>query len=320
MRASRIFSGTLSVVASIGLIAACSGSGSGGSGFGNSGGNGGGAASGNTGGFGAFGAGGSGFGTGGSGFGTGGDAGLNPDSACANLDVKADRIPVAMYIMLDKSGSMNTGGKWTAAKSGLQQFVNDPKSAGIKVGLQYFPGGGQCDGSGYNQPAVPLAALPGNAQPIINSLNNTSPSGTTPTEGALRGLTQFCKSYETAHPAEKCVGLLVTDGDPNGCNNGQSFLAGIASTAYSGSPSVLTFTMGMQGATFSFLDAVAKAGGTNKSFNVSSGGATAFVQALQNIAGQILACDYAMPTTDGGTVNPDSIIMNYTSGAGRRRT
>ncbi len=319
MRASRFFSGILAVGASVGLAVACGGSGSGnGNIFGTGGANGSGA-SGNTGGYGAFGAGGGGAGVnlGGSGNGTGTGGALNPDGGCANLNVDANRIPVAMYIMLDKSGSMSLNNKWTNAKSGIQQFVKDPNSAGIKVGLQYFPGNGQCDGSGYNQPKVALAPLPGNAGPIMNSLNGTNPTGTTPTEGALRGLTQFCKNYESSHPQEKCVGLLVTDGEPNGCNGGQSYLANIAQTAYSGSPSVLTFTMGMQGANFTLLDALAKAGGTNKSFNVSSGGAQAFVQALQNIAGQILSCDFQMPTTDAGTVRPDSILMSYTSGSGQ---
>lgn len=319
MRASRIFSGILSVAASIGLAVACGGSGGGGSGIFGSGGGGGSANGGNTGGYGAFGTGGVGIGGFGAGGGSGG--GLNPDAACANLNVGANRIPVAMYIMLDKSGSMGSNNKWNNAKSGIQSFVNDPNSAGIKVALQYFPGSGSCNGNGYNQPAVPLAALPGNASAIMNSLNSTNPSGITPTEGALRGLTRFCKAYEKAHPQEKCVGLLVTDGHPNGCNGSTSYLANIAGNAYSGSPSVLTFAMGMQGADFNVLDPIATSGGTGpKALDVSQGGAQAFVQALQNIAGQILSCDFQMPATDAGTVNPDSIIMSFTSGAGQKQS
>lgn len=280
-------------------------------------GSGGSGASGNTGGYGAFGSGG--FGADGGIFGTGGSgAGSNPDAACAKQNFNANKIPVAMYIMLDKSGSMGSNNKWQNAKSGIQQFVNDPASAGIKVALQYFPGSGSCNGSGYNQPAVPLGALPGNGTAIMNSLNATNPSGTTPTEGALRGLTQYCKSYENAHPSEKCVGLLVTDGQPNGCNEGTTYLANIAGNAQSGTPSVLTFAMGMQGADFNVLDAIATAGGTGpNALNVSQGGAQAFVQALQNIAGQILSCDFQMPTTDAGTLNVNSLHMSFTNGSGQ---
>ncbi len=319
MRASRIFSGILSVAASIGLAVACGGTGGGGSGIFGTGGGGGSANGGNTGGYGAFGTGGGGnFG----GLGGGSGGGLNPDAACANLQASADRIPVAMYIMLDKSGSMGSTQynptKWQYATQGITQFVNDKASAGIKVALQYFPGSGSCNGTGYNTPAVPLAALPGNASAITSSLSSTSPGGLTPTEGALRGLTQFCKSYEQSHPQEKCVGLLVTDGDPTQCTTGTNSLANIAASAYSGSPSVLTFTMGMPGATTSFLNAVAAAGGTKTAFDASS--PAKFVAALQNIAGQILSCDFQMPTTDAGTVNPDSIIMSFTSGSGQKQS
>src|SRR5688572_20958267 len=50
--------------------------------------------------------------------------------------------PVALYIMLDKSLSMDWGGLWDPAVTALKSFINDADSAGIHVGLQYFPSGG----------------------------------------------------------------------------------------------------------------------------------------------------------------------------------
>jgi hypothetical protein len=68
------------------------------------------------------------------------------DAACAATSEKAQRVPLDLYVMLDSSGSMlnatTTNGstsKWTAVTSALQTFVQDPKSAGLGVGLQYFP-------------------------------------------------------------------------------------------------------------------------------------------------------------------------------------
>jgi hypothetical protein len=78
---------------------------------------------------------------------TGGDA----SSSCATSNVTAQKVPLDLYIMLDRSGSMNDsvmgGTKWTAATSALDAFVQQPGLDGISVGIQYFgvpPGGGTC--------------------------------------------------------------------------------------------------------------------------------------------------------------------------------
>jgi hypothetical protein len=72
--------------------------------------------------------------------------------ACATLNVKADKIPLDLYIMLDQSGSMmdpvgGGGTKWSAVTAALNAFVGQPSLAGVSVGLQYFgvsPGGSTC--------------------------------------------------------------------------------------------------------------------------------------------------------------------------------
>ena len=74
--------------------------------------------------------------------GTGG--GFDPDSGCAAEVQSGENIPVAIYIMLDKSGSMTemSGGgqtKWDAVRAAMTSFVNDTQSAGLDVGIQYFP-------------------------------------------------------------------------------------------------------------------------------------------------------------------------------------
>jgi hypothetical protein len=73
-------------------------------------------------------------------------AGSSSGPQCAGNLIKADRIPLDMYVMLDVSGSMleATVGdpnvtKWQAVSSALTDFVNDPASAGIGMGLQVFP-------------------------------------------------------------------------------------------------------------------------------------------------------------------------------------
>jgi hypothetical protein len=64
--------------------------------------------------------------------------------SCVSARVEAERVPVDMYIMLDRSGSMlaETGvgpTKWDATREALDNFIKDPQSEGLGVGLQYFP-------------------------------------------------------------------------------------------------------------------------------------------------------------------------------------
>ena len=131
------------------LASACGGGDDAG-GAGGSGNSGGSAASG-TGGSSAGSNGGSGGITGGSGgvlidSGSGGSGGSNlPDGGeCAADTHTGELVPLDLYVMLDRSGSMTdttAAGptKWDAIKQALTSFVNDPGSAGTGVGLQYFP-------------------------------------------------------------------------------------------------------------------------------------------------------------------------------------
>ena len=78
----------------------------------------------------------------GHGNGNGGGNGGNPK--CAGQVSTAQAIPLDMVIMLDTSSSMldetsTQETKWAAVKRALQSFLTDKASAGIGVGLQYFP-------------------------------------------------------------------------------------------------------------------------------------------------------------------------------------
>ena len=74
----------------------------------------------------------------------GGSGGESSKGSCAAETTMAEPTPLDLYIMLDISGSMldAAGGgmsKWTAVKSALSAFFQDPASAGISVGIQYVP-------------------------------------------------------------------------------------------------------------------------------------------------------------------------------------
>jgi len=79
------------------------------------------------------------------------DASVYPDTAptgkdekCAAESQAAKQVPVDLLLLVDRSGSMTyktPGGKskWELAQDALVAFVKDGKSAGMGVGLQYFP-------------------------------------------------------------------------------------------------------------------------------------------------------------------------------------
>src|SRR5262249_28569628 len=75
---------------------------------------------------------------GGSGPRTGGGI-IGPDAACAKATTTALLVPVNMFLIMDKSLSMLDGGKWAAATGALAKFFGDPKLAGLRVALRFFP-------------------------------------------------------------------------------------------------------------------------------------------------------------------------------------
>ncbi|MBW2536728.1 MAG: hypothetical protein JRI55_34905 [Deltaproteobacteria bacterium] len=61
------------------------------------------------------------------------------NEACVAESFPGELAPLDLYIMLDKSGSMDDSGKWANVTSAIQTFVNASESDGMGVGLQFFP-------------------------------------------------------------------------------------------------------------------------------------------------------------------------------------
>ncbi|HVY45386.1 MAG TPA: vWA domain-containing protein [Minicystis sp.] len=83
--------------------------------------------------------------------GSGTNAGSGGGPQCGGTSSTAEPIPLDIYIMLDKSGSMSDttsdgATKWSAVTQALDGFFADPQSMGLDVGIQFFP---------LNKPGVP---------------------------------------------------------------------------------------------------------------------------------------------------------------------
>ena len=236
------------------------------------------------------------------------------------------------------------GTAWDAVRSAFSAFVADPKSAGMGVGTQFFPPGsdascfsdsdcgnglscvgvflflpGTCGVSNdcpvglYSKPKLAITLLPAGAGAVTGSFNGQAPVGAdTPTGPALAGAIAYAKGWATANPLHKVAVVLATDGEPNACSPSDiPGIAALASAAYASAPSVPSFVIGV-GSSLSNLDAIAKAGSGNQTgaFLVDTGGNAVqqFEAALEAIRGKLLGCDYAPPTSSGGT--PDYSKVN----------
>jgi hypothetical protein len=218
--------------------------------------------------------------------------------------------------------------RWELAVSSLQEFVSSPGSAGIDVAIQYFNppgqqgGGGDdlCDGSFHGTPDVEMGPLPDNVGALVDSLEQASPNGYTPTVGALTGGIQYCQQFQIDHPEEKCLVVLVTDGLPRTCGlceetgatidcydpMSDDILLPIA--AAGNAAGVRTFTVVMDGVPadgFVLMDAIAASGGTDctppdvgaEACNVSSTGSQGLVEALTSIRESVTVTETVVETT-----------------------
>jgi hypothetical protein len=252
----------------------------------------------------------------------------DPDAACGLLTQEASATPLNLYIMMDKSSSL-AGYKWDAAVAGLDAFVNDTSSAGIRVALKFFPrepdGTPACDQPAYAVPDVAFGELPANAAAIVAALQAQTPNGLgTPTYPALGGA--ILKGIEVAQnaPGETSAVLLVTDGVPQGpaptCAGvdpeATQVLADLAATGAGYSPPVLTFVIGLPGVDQSFADAIASGGGTDSAIVVGNTNVQVeFEQALAQVRGQALPCEFEIPdAVAGGQVAFDRVNVLFTPG------
>ncbi len=262
------------------------------------------------------------------------DGAIDPDSACATDQREATLTPVNMFIQFDRSGSMDEEEKWPQASAALTQFFRDPALAGMRIALRFFPsddpvpgcqGGknGACDIDACREPLVPLAELRAETAPtdaqerlLIQAVADSAPGDAsgTPLSAALAGALDWASANQAERPAEKTVVVLVTDGEPNGCDEDIDNIARLAADAWK-NHQVATYTIGVEGADIEQMNQIAKAGGTERGFYVNASGAeTQLVAALSSIRGRAVACDLPMPT--GSEADTTKINVTFTRGDG----
>lgn len=215
------------------------------------------------------------------------------DPVCQAKEQPGQRVPANLLIILDRSGSMQDGGKWSAAVGALNTMV-DTAAPDLKVGLLRYPENtpnpNMCNPFDIctflpcqldhectdiaKQPNVPVGPLSQTRDQIKNIVSITDPNGGTPTRWALKRGWEYMKNL--GGEGDKFV-LLVTDGEPTtasapiGCSPaaglecGQlSDIAKETTDARTGTPSVRSFVIGAPGTESSqeVLSGIAQNGGT----------------------------------------------------------
>jgi hypothetical protein len=192
--------------------------------------------------------------------------------------------------------------------------------------------GANCDANACSQPLVDLAPLTADPAPtdvqeqkLVTAIMNSAPPDVatlnpnpqTPTSAALQGAANWAVAYETAHPDERTVIILITDGEPAGCDTSAANISAIASKAYM-SNMVSTYVIGLGGLNSTILNQIAQAGGTQMAYTVSdtANATTDLLAQLVAIKGQALKCNLDVPKSDmsGKQIDPNFINVDYQSG------
>jgi hypothetical protein len=157
--------------------------------------------------------------------------------------------------------------------------------------------------------------------PMIQAISQESFVGGygTHIEGALRGMAEYTTSHRIL--GREMIGVLMTDGDPNGCEENVGTLAQLVSD-HLANDGIRTFIIGMQGATDTNLERLAVAGGAEAHddfcgdqsqpchhWNVGDGSGDAIASALHAIIAQAspLPCQYEV----AGLIPPTGETLDY---------
>jgi hypothetical protein len=308
--------------------------------------------------------------------GMGGNANVMEEDACGTGETSAELKTITMFIMYDRSWSMNacsdatqapigfggasidctdgvTPNRWELTSQALNQFFQSPQADGLQVALRFFPDdkpgctgfayqGGfgtpdpslmpDCDASICAVPAVDSGRLISEPAPmdtheaaLVAAVAAATPPGpamptpnpATPTYAALDGAERWATMHQSMFPNEQTIVVLVTDGEPVGCDVDPNNIAKLASDALTNA-GVRTYVIGLTGASETQLNQLAVAGGTEKAFFVADGGTATqdLLDALLKIRGMPISCDFGVPasTAAGIEIDPRLVNVNYISG------
>jgi hypothetical protein len=156
-------------------------------------------------------------------------------------------------------------------------------------------------------------------------LNRATIPGDTPMGPAVRGVLAHLRARLQANPGRRAALILTGDGLPEGScpMNDIPTIAADVAAAYAGPPSIPTYVIGVFGAAELAtaqpeMDRLAMAGGSNKAFVLEANAdlTQRLQQALEQIRGAALACEYRIPPASGGSIDFGKVNVRYSGPGG----
>ena len=265
------------------------------------------------------------------------DPGVDPDTACVGVEVAAEPLPVDLFAVVDRSGSMSeatlTGvSKWYATKMAFHDFLEHAPS-GMGFGLSLFPAPGASATSCATDYYSAQALLIGDVQQMVGGalarLDAAPPQGQTPTAPALTSALELATTYALEHVERSVIVVLATDGLPTACApTDAAALAQLAKAALEGPAHVRTLVVAARSlhetdaAAATGFERIAAAGGTGYPLVIDPRAdfAHQLTNALSAAAAREIACDLALPEPPvGAYLDYDAINVVLDGANGRSK-
>ncbi len=275
------------------------------------------------------------------------DTHLDPDAQCLRDPHTGVRLPPSILILFDRSASMAdcpdpavtscpAADKWTEATSAIQQLMIG-SAKDLRFGLKFFgTPDDSCTDADYAKPDVPIGPLSMTETQIDCWMGRASCFGITPVTPAtytemapaLRGGISYLRALKA--DGQRIV-VLITDGDPNSCDTANNQVADViaaAANGWGGTPKVMTYVIGVPGATVSNLSQVAAAGNGKRTpscvggtldpklachYQIGTGNVEGDLQnALYEITNKAKTCLFKIPapTGDAATFDPAQVNVD----------
>jgi hypothetical protein len=278
---------------------------------------------------------------------------LDPEAACGIGTAEATLRPVNMMIMFDRSTSMvsertidpATGlNRWETATSALKNFLSHPQTEGLGVALRFFPhdlpavgcASQVCDIAACATPLVELDRLTAEVAPLddhetklFEAIDEALPivvprmDGRTPTGAALEGAVEWALNHQAKNPDERTAIMIVTDGEPDGCEERVFYLMQHVARALEAG--IGTYFIGIadptgKGLNRAAMDYLASAGGTERAYYITDGPSATrdLLETLEAVRGRTIECEFPFPeaTSAGEVVDPALVNVTYLPASG----
>ena len=245
---------------------------------------------------------------------------------CSGTSDRATIKSVNIMFVIARSGSMDddTPTRWASTMGAMKSFVSDPASAGLAVGLRFFPDDNvatQCNGStcsvatcsipqvDVRQLKPQTGAIDVQETAMMAALSAESPGGYTPMRVALEGALVWGANRQTIFTDDIHAVVLVTDGEPNDCGNATD-VANVAGAAYTAT-GVPTYVIGIEGVSKTTIENIATAGGGSAFFISSSNGNVTdqIIDSLKTIAEDVIDCNFTLRNPQN--LDDELAVVNY---------